>query len=159
MKLVRAPMSVRHAVLTLVATLLLGGCLLLLAWQSDIKDQQRRTAPPCAPSQVFTQAKCRAELDGTVTSITRDRVEVDVDGHALGMDITISQQVPAVTGHPVRVTLYRGAPVRVVGDHLNVGPQDTPANNRNIFGFLGLLFPAGGVVALLVALSARRHPG
>ncbi len=152
-------MSVRHAVWTLVVTLVLGGCLLLLAWRSDIQDRQRRTAPPCSPAQVFTTAACRAELDGTVTSLTRDRTELDVDGHHLVMDITISHDVPAVTGRPVRVTLYRGAPIRIEVDTFKFNQRDTPANDRAILIRCGLLCIAAGSLAFVRAVVLRRRNG
>lgn len=152
-------MSFRGAVAMLVTCCVLGAGLLTLSWRSGVEGERRQAAPECAQSQVFTRAKCRAEVDGTFTSLTRDRVEVDVDGHHLVMDTVSMREVPPLTGRTARVTLYRGVPIHIEGDHLSINAEDSPADGRYFFGFFGVFCCFAGMLNFLVALSVRRHHG
>ncbi|MFG2044968.1 hypothetical protein [Dactylosporangium sp. NPDC048998] len=69
-------------------------------------------------------------------------------------------------GTPVQVTVYRGAPVRLDGDHVHINAVDSPADRRNdaretarAMMYLGTLLGGGNlVIALAARLSNRRQP-
>lgn len=157
MRLWASPMPVRGGVALFAALWLLGVGLLLLAWRSDVQDRRQRAAGQCPAGQEFSGRLCRAELDGRISNLTESHVWVDVDGHHLSMSTTFSLGVPEVEGRAVRVTLLRGRPVRVEGDHLSVGSSDTPGSDRATLLGTGLLcLAAGGTVLTRALLHGRR---
>ncbi|MFC5003087.1 hypothetical protein ACFPIJ_35305 [Dactylosporangium cerinum] len=158
MRAYQAPWSNRALLVMVAVTTLVGAGLLLLAWRSDVEGRRMRDAPQCAPAQVFTSAKCRAVLDGTVTWITTSQAQVDVDGHHLTMPTAPFKNLPAAGERPARATLYRGKVVRVEADGRLFNATDTPQDSRDFVLALGVFCLAAGPINAL-ALLARRGSG
>jgi hypothetical protein len=152
------PLSTRGLLAVLALTWLASGCFLLAAWRSGVDDRQMRNAPLCAQSQLFTPADCQIELYGTLTDLTTRRAQLDIGGRHLIMDIAaLEDDHPEMAGNPVRVTLYRGRPVRIEGDRLTAEANDLPEDDRVTFGFFGLFCLAAGPVNFALALALRKH--
>ncbi|MDG6109663.1 hypothetical protein Daura_25870 [Dactylosporangium aurantiacum] len=150
-----APPSNRGLIAAVAATTVAGAASLLVAWRSDVEDRRMRDAPPCAQGQELTRARCRAVLDATLTELTSDHATLDLAGRQLTMSTVISRDVPPAGGRAVRVTLYRGEPVRIEAAGLTVTSDDTPKDNTLVFGFLGLFFLVAGPVGAGVTLARR----
>lgn len=110
-----------------------------------------REAPTCSGSQLFTAMECRITVDGTMTSLTSDRAEMDVGGRHVSATVTISGTIPDVSGVAVRVTLYRGKPIRIDGQDLKIDTDNAPASSHTDFRNAGMFFLIGG--ALLVGAN------
>ncbi|MEV0562093.1 hypothetical protein [Dactylosporangium sp. NPDC050588] len=134
-----------------------GAGLLLLAWRSDVEDERLRTAPQCTHEQEFTPARCLAELDGTLASVTTNLAQVDVAGRRLTMSTNVKHP-PNAGDRPVRVTFYRGEPIRIEADHVRIETNERPADDRWICVALAALTVVGSTGTALGALARRRSP-
>jgi hypothetical protein len=124
---------------------LVAGILMLASWHSTGQEKRVRTAPACAPIEVFTGALCRAVLPGTITKFTSGELDVTVGGRDIASTVTISGPLPNTEqGIPARVTLYRGVVVHVESDtglyvDTDAAPTTKSRDYRN-FGFCFLVF-------------------
>ncbi|MEV4518485.1 hypothetical protein AB0K00_57200 [Dactylosporangium sp. NPDC049525] len=136
--------------------------------QRQAEAQQRRVdqAPACEASQVFSGVTCRAVVDGTVTALSTRQAEVDTGGRHLTVAVSLHQVDGSVPGTPVQVTVYRGAPIRLDGDHVHINAEDSPADRladarefARAAMFLGTFLGGGNlIIALAVRWSNRRRP-
>jgi hypothetical protein len=80
--------------------------------------------------------------------------------------VSLHQVNGAGPGTPVRVTVYRGAPIRLDGDLVHINAVDSPADRRNdarqigrAMMFLGTFLGGGNLfIALAARSSNRRRP-
>jgi hypothetical protein len=145
------PLTGRDALVALALFWTVGACLLVASWRSAVAEDRVREAPTCSESQLFTATECRITLDGTMTSLTSDRAEMDVGGRHVSATVTISGTIPDMSGVPVRVTLYRGKPMHIEGQDLKIDTDDAPARSYTDFRNVGMFFLIGG--ALLVGAN------
>lgn len=154
--------SVRDAFAAIVLFWLVGGVLLLFAWRSSAAAERVEDAPLCVAGQVFTTTKCRFTLDGTMTGLTSDRADINVDGRHFSVSITLAGKIRDVAGTPVNVTFYRGEPIHVEGPRLRFDSDGAPADRTAFFRNGGLFFLIFGTVAgginLIIALASRPGP-
>jgi hypothetical protein len=128
-----------------------GACFLLAAWRTAVAEDRVRQAPICSQSQLFTAADCQITRDGTMTSLTSSRAEIDLGGHHVSASVRIKGTISDVSGMPVRATPYRGRVVHIDGHDLNVDTDDSPTSNLTFFRELGMFFIIVG--ALLVGAN------
>ena len=145
---------------------ILAGVALIAQRQAEAQQRRVDQAPVCETSQVFSGARCRATVDGTVTALSTKQAEVDVAGRHLTMVVSLHQVNGAGPGTPVRVTVYRGAPIRLDGDLVHINAVDSPADRRTdahqigrAMMFLGTFLGGGNLfIALAARSSNRRRP-
>ncbi|GAA1524633.1 hypothetical protein GCM10009827_046490 [Dactylosporangium maewongense] len=160
-------LSLREACAVTVLACVTGGVLLGVAGHFSAADERIRTAPLCTAEQAFTPARCRFAFDGTVTDATGSRAGLDVWGRHYTVDAVIRGKPETHVGKAVRVTMYRGEPVRVEGASLVFDVDGTPASRADFWrntGYVLLLagvFGGGGsvVVALLTRPRKTRSEG
>lgn len=138
------PLTGRKALAALALFWTVGACLLVASWRSAGAEDRVRDAPTCSEGQLFTATECRITLDGTMTSLTSDRAEMDVGGRHVSANVTLSGTIPDVSGAQVRVTLYRGKPIHIVGQDLKIDTDDAPATSHRDFLNAGLFCLIGG---------------
>ncbi|WP_433087722.1 hypothetical protein ACQP1P_17470 [Dactylosporangium sp. CA-052675] len=143
-----------------------AGAALIVQRQAEAQQRRVDQASVCESSQAFSGTDCRAVIDGTVTALSTKQAEIDAGGWHLTMVVSPDQTAGFAPGTPVRVTVYRGAPIRLDGDHVHFDAVDSPADRRNnartavrAVMSLGTLLGAGNlVVALAVRWLHRRRP-
>lgn len=149
----------RDALAAMALFWVIGAVLLLVAWRASAAEDRIRDAPFCTAGQVFTATECRFTLDGTMTGLTSDRAEMDVDGRHFSVNVTLAGTIHDVAGLPVKVTLYRGKPIHVEGPDLRYDTDDAPATSARDFRNWGLSAIVGGTILsgfnLVIALFGR----
>lgn len=145
------PVTGRAALAALALFWTVGAFLLLASWRSAVAEDRVREAPTCSESQLFTATECRITLDGTMTSLTSDRAEMDLGGRRVSASVTIAGTIHDASGVPVRVTLYRGKPIHIDGQDLKIDTDDAPTSSHTNFRNAGMFFIIGG--ALLVGVN------
>ncbi|MEV4518359.1 hypothetical protein AB0K00_56555 [Dactylosporangium sp. NPDC049525] len=151
-----ARLSVRSTLVVMAGCWVAGAVLLVLAGRSSAAQERIQAAPFCTAGQVFTATACQFTLDGTMTDLTSDRAELDVDGRHFAVDVMISGTISEVAGTAVKVTLYRGKPVHVEGAGLSFDVEDAPSNSamryHNTGMFLLLAGTIGGCANLVIEI-------
>jgi hypothetical protein len=153
------PLTGRPALAALALFWTVGAWLLVASWRSAVAEDRVREAPTCSESQLFTATECRITLDGTMTSLTSGRAEMDVGGRHVSTTVTIAGTIPDVSGVPVRVTLYRGKPIHIDGQDLKIDTDDAPTRHTD-FRNAGMFFIIGGTLlvgANVLGSIGRRH--
>jgi hypothetical protein len=131
-----------------VAPLLAGGYFLFVSWQSSLDEERILNAPTRTGNEVFTSTPCRATLLGNVHSITHTQVVFDIDDRQVTMPVRLAGPLSSAGG-PVRVTFYRGQPIRADGPRLKADAAGSPADNTKSNRWRALVPLATG--ALLTA--------
>jgi hypothetical protein len=142
----RRPLTGRAALAALALLWTIGACLLVAAWRSAVAQDRVRNAPTCSENQVFTPTECRTTLDATMTSLSSEQADMDIGGRHVSTAVMISGHIPDLTGQPVRVTLYRGKPIHIDGQDLNIDTKDAPATNHTDFLNAGMAVLIGGTL-------------
>ena len=156
---VSKPMGPRAALVVALIGVAVGGLLMLGSVLQGSARDRIADAPVCTDEQIFTASGCRAVLDGTVVSLTHERVELSVDGRSVTMGIQIVGTTSGHEGAAVRVTFYDGKPVHIEGSSLNIDGKNTPAShswdlfNAALFFLIGVPILAG--VNVLIWLARR----
>jgi hypothetical protein len=153
---VGARLTGRTALLPLAFFWIVAGSLLFASWRSAIAEDRVRRAPVCIDSQVFTSAMCQATLDGSVVGLSHYEVELDIGGRRFSMAVRIAADVSGAAGTPVRVTFYRGMPIRVDGPELKADVDGSFATTGVMFRYAGVFFLIAGPVLLAVNLLISR---
>jgi hypothetical protein len=149
----------RIAMLALAFFWVVAGCFLFAAWRSATGEDRMRHAPVCTADEVFTSAMCQATLDGTVVELSYSDVQLDVGSRQLSMPIRIVGQLSGAEGTPVKVTFYRGKPVRVDGPELKADADGSFASDTQDRLIGGLFFLIVGPVLVGGRLLAQALKG
>src|ERR1044071_9433248 len=135
------------------------GCAVVLAlgvWATQasrretVAERRLREAPICSEGQLFTDAECKITLDGTLVDLSYSGVKVLVHGRYVSDDVTLSGNIPFVSGTPVRVTLYRGELMHVEGQDLKVDTDRSPAHEHRGYEGMGTALLLGGILGMCV---------
>jgi hypothetical protein len=152
-------MGPRVALVVALIGVTVGGLLMLGSVLQGRSRDRIADAPVCTDEQVFAASRCRAVLDGTVVSLTHERVELIVDDRPVAMSIQIVGDTSGEAGVPVRVTFYDGKPIHIEGSSLNIDGENTPASrswdlfNAALFFLIGVPILAG--VNIVIWLARR----
>lgn len=130
----------RQALGIVAGSMVLGAILMVLASRASAHADEVSNAPACAADQVFTSAPCRATLDAIVVTVTRDYVDLSVEGRPLSMPAFVHGSLDGIDGSPVRVTLYAGTPIRIEGPALTIDGHDSPASKAEDARVSALMF-------------------
>jgi hypothetical protein len=121
----RLALTPRVALVLLILVWLVAGGLYLASLKSSPDAAKLDHVRQCATEETFSHATCLATLPGTVTKLTYSKVDLDIQGRAISMPVTLHGDISGYEGAPVEVTLYRGEPVRVAGTQLHIDSDNS----------------------------------
>jgi hypothetical protein len=140
----------------LVASLVVGTGLLVVSAVDAVAQSHVDSARVCAPDEEFTGADCRVTLDGAVVNRSHTEVTIDVEDRRITMPVGTHADPYLPEPIPVRVTFYRGQPIRLEGSGLEA--DESYGSDARGFLCLGLvLLVVGGAIGGILLVAHARN--